>query len=73
MKYQSAQLGAIYESAKDLYEIGAISVDEMQEFAKGCLVLKPAKRRRVDTSISSSTSPIQRPTVQPVMAAQNRA
>jgi len=28
---------AVHESARDLYEIGAISEDEMKEFDKGCL------------------------------------
>ncbi|MDR2194386.1 MAG: hypothetical protein LBP19_07975 [Treponema sp.] len=37
-KYQSKQLMAIHESARDLYEIGLIDTDKMWEFDEVCLV-----------------------------------
>jgi len=37
-KYYSEALMAVHQSARDLYEIGAISENEMKEFDKGCLV-----------------------------------
>jgi len=43
-KYYSEALEAVHESAKDLYEIGAISEKEMKKFDKGCLVKEPDKK-----------------------------
>jgi len=40
-KYYSEALMAVHESARDLYEIGAISEDEMKEFDEGCFVNEP--------------------------------
>ena len=37
-KYYSEALMAVHQSAKDLFEIGAISDAEMKEFDEGCLV-----------------------------------
>jgi len=39
-KYQSGLLQSIYEEAKALYDIGAISGAEMREYETGCLVHK---------------------------------
>jgi DNA-binding transcriptional regulator YiaG len=39
-KYYSEASEAIHESAKDLYEIGAITEAEMHEFDGSCLVRK---------------------------------
>ena len=43
-KYYSEALEAVHESAKDLYEIGAISEKEMKEFDEGCFVKEPDKK-----------------------------
>jgi DNA-binding transcriptional regulator YiaG len=40
-KYESELLGVIHQSAKDLYEIGAISEARMQEYDEDCLVSEP--------------------------------
>jgi hypothetical protein len=45
MKYQSKQLKAIHESAKDLFEIGAISAARMREYDVACLVPKAVPHR----------------------------
>jgi putative transcriptional regulator len=37
-KYYSEALEAVHQSAKDLFEIGAISESEMKEFDEGCLI-----------------------------------
>jgi len=37
-RYYSEALEAVHQSAKDLFEIGAISEDEMKEFDEGCFV-----------------------------------
>jgi len=37
-KYYSEPLEAVHQSAKDLFEIGAISEKEMKKFDKSCLV-----------------------------------
>jgi putative transcriptional regulator len=42
-KYYSEALEAVHQSARDLYEIGAISENEMKEFDEGCLVNEPDK------------------------------
>jgi putative transcriptional regulator len=42
-KYYSEALKAVHESAKDLYEIGALSEKEMNEFDEGCFVKEPEK------------------------------
>jgi DNA-binding transcriptional regulator YiaG len=43
-KYYSEALKAVHESAKDLYEIGAISEKEMKEFDEGCFVKEQDKK-----------------------------
>jgi len=43
-KYYSEALEAVHESAKNLYEIGAISEKEMKEFDEGCFVKEPDKK-----------------------------
>ena len=40
-KYQSKQLQAIHEDAKDMHEAGIISDAEMRKFDRGCLVQEP--------------------------------
>ena len=40
-RYYSEALMAVHQSARDLFEIGAISEIEMKEFDKGCLVQEP--------------------------------
>ena len=40
-KYYSEALMAVHESAKDLFEIGAISEKEMREFDESCFVQEP--------------------------------
>ncbi|MDR2717065.1 MAG: hypothetical protein LBB89_03240 [Treponema sp.] len=42
-RYYSEALEAVHQSAKDLFEICAISEDEMKEFDKGCFVKQPDK------------------------------
>jgi len=42
-KYYSEAIEAVHESARDLFEIGAISKDEMKEFDKGCFVNEPVQ------------------------------
>ena len=42
-KYYSEALMAVHQSARDLFEIGAISEKEMKEFDEGCLVHEPQK------------------------------
>ena len=39
--FYSEALMVVHESAKDLFEIGAISEEEMKEFDKSCLVKEP--------------------------------
>jgi DNA-binding transcriptional regulator YiaG len=41
-KYQSEQLMVCHESAQALYEIGAITEAQMQEFDRDCLVSEPS-------------------------------
>jgi putative transcriptional regulator len=43
-RYYSEALEAVHQSAKDLFEIGAISEDEMKEFDEGCFVKEPDKK-----------------------------
>jgi putative transcriptional regulator len=43
-KYESELLGVIHQSAKDLYEIGAISDARMQEYDEDCLVPEPTPK-----------------------------
>jgi putative transcriptional regulator len=45
-KYQSEQLMVIHDSAKALYEIGAIDDATMREFDKDCLVSSPKPARK---------------------------
>ena len=40
-KYYSEAAAAIHESAKDLFEAGAISEAEMKDFDNRCLVQEP--------------------------------
>ena len=40
-KYYSEALMAIHESARDLFEVGAISENEMKDFDNRCLVQEP--------------------------------
>jgi len=40
-RYYSEALEAVHQSAKDLFEIGAITEDEMNEFDEGCFVSEP--------------------------------
>ena len=40
-KYYSEASMAIHESARDLFEVGAISESEMKDFDKRCLVQEP--------------------------------
>jgi DNA-binding transcriptional regulator YiaG len=40
-RYYSEALKAVHESAKDLYEIDAISEKEMKEFDESCFVNEP--------------------------------
>jgi len=47
-KYYSDALKAVHESAKDLYEIGALSEKEMNEFDEGCFVKEPDKKFETD-------------------------
>jgi len=47
-KYYSEALKAVHESAKDLYDIGAISEKEMKEFEDGCFVKEPDKKFETD-------------------------
>jgi putative transcriptional regulator len=42
--YYSEALEAVHQSAKDLFEIGAISEDEMKEFDENCFVKEPEKK-----------------------------
>jgi len=43
-KYYSEALEAVHQSARDLFEIGAISESEMKEFDKGCFVNEPENK-----------------------------
>ena len=43
-RYYSEALEAVHQSAKDLFEIGAITEDEMKEFDEGCFVKEPDKK-----------------------------
>jgi DNA-binding transcriptional regulator YiaG len=52
-KYQSKILGAIHETACDLYEIGAIDEKRMKEYDDDCLVPKKVKKNAAK-SVSSS-------------------
>jgi putative transcriptional regulator len=40
-KYYSEALEAVHQSAKDLFEIGAVTEDEMKEFDEGCFIEEP--------------------------------
>jgi len=40
-KYYSEALEAVHQSARDLYEIGALSENEMKKFDEGCFVNEP--------------------------------
>jgi putative transcriptional regulator len=40
-RYYSEALVAVHQSAKDLFEIGAITEDEMKEFDEDCFVSEP--------------------------------
>ena len=42
-KYYSEALMAVHQSAKDLFEIGAISEKEMKEYDENCFVKEPQK------------------------------
>ncbi|GHV76315.1 hypothetical protein AGMMS49942_11360 [Spirochaetia bacterium] len=61
-KYQSEQLMVLHETGRALYEIGAITAAEMQEYDKDCLVpvKKPARSRKTisrPTGSIDTTSP----------------
>jgi DNA-binding transcriptional regulator YiaG len=43
-KYQSEQLMVCHQDAEALYQIGAITEAQMQEFDKDCLVPEPASK-----------------------------
>jgi hypothetical protein len=43
----------VYESAKDLYEIGAISAEELHEFEVGCTVTETDHANSTARSVSS--------------------
>ena len=47
-KYYSEALKAVHQSARDLYEIGAISEEEMKEFDEGCFVKDPGKEFKTE-------------------------
>jgi putative transcriptional regulator len=42
-RYYSEALEAVHQSARDLFEIGAISEGEMKEFDEGCFLKEPDK------------------------------
>jgi DNA-binding transcriptional regulator YiaG len=54
-KYQSEALGALHESATDLYKAGLIDAKTMREFDASCLTLvkkaSPGKRRSSSPSL----------------------
>jgi len=52
-RYYSEALKAVHESARDLYEIGAISEDEMKEFDKGCFVNEPVPAFETEKNFES--------------------
>jgi DNA-binding transcriptional regulator YiaG len=41
LKYKSEILKVLYEDALDLFEIGAITEEQMRETASNCLMLEP--------------------------------
>jgi len=43
-RYYSEALKAVHQSARDLFEIGAISENEMKEFDEGCFVKEIDKK-----------------------------
>jgi DNA-binding transcriptional regulator YiaG len=58
-KYQSEQLMACHEAAQALFEIGAITEAQMQEFDTDCLVPEPAPKANSTPkpSVPAYTSP----------------
>jgi len=50
-KYYSEALMAVHQSAKDLFEIGAITDAEMKEFDEGCLVKEPEKEQPAEKPV----------------------
>ena len=51
-KYYSEALEAVHESARDLYEIGAISENEMKEFDEGCFVNEPDEEFKAEKTLT---------------------
>ena len=56
-KYYSEALEAVHESARDLYEIGAISENEMKEFDEGCFVNEPDKEFETEKTFEAEHIP----------------
>ena len=52
-KHYSEALKAVHESAKDLYEIGAISEKEMREFDEGCFVKESDKELETEKTFEA--------------------
>jgi len=52
-KYYSEASMAIHESAKDLFDVGAISETEMKDFDNRCLVQEPAVPYNSSNSIKT--------------------
>ena len=52
-RYYSEALMAVHQSARDLFEIGAISEDEMKEFYEGCFVNEPDKALKTEKTFET--------------------
>jgi len=52
-KYYSEALEAVHESAKDLYEIGAISEKEMKKFDESCFVKESDKKLETEKAFEA--------------------
>ena len=47
-RYYSEALMAVHQSARDLFDIGAISEDEMKEFDENCFVYEPDEELKAE-------------------------
>jgi DNA-binding transcriptional regulator YiaG len=54
LKYKSKIMEAIHEDALGLFEVGAITAEEMREFDRACLEQEPKAVRRNEELVMSN-------------------
>jgi len=59
-KYVSKIMEAIHEDAQNMYKVGAISKERMEEYDKDCLVKPP---RKISKPVKTRTAALKKKTV----------